>query len=146
MMRVQILSLMLVCSTIATLPSSFDIRFQPNAAIYANFDPVSSTICSAYDWALTLAQTLSNAASIAMKSKIVLSAQHIAECITNLDDICKEVELDDIAAGLKLIAEKGVTELDCYPNNLFEMPAQFCKRTCSDGTPFVRTFKAIVNE
>ena len=146
MMRVQIMCVLLVCNTLAALPSNFDIRFQPNAAIYANFDPAPSTICSAYDWALTLAQTLSNAASIAMKNKIVLSAQHIAECITNLDDICKEVELEDIAAGLKLIAEKGVTELDCYPNKLFEMPAQFCKRTCFDGTPFVRTFRAIVNE
>lgn len=146
MFRLLFLTFIILIASHAALPSNFDIRFQPSNAIYANYDPTPSTVCAAYDWSLTLAQTLSNAVSIALKSKVSLSAQQIAECITNLDDICKEIELEDILAGLDYISNKGITENDCYLNKLYELPGQFCKRYCEDGSTFVRTFKGIINK
>ena len=59
--------LFMVVACFASLPSTFDVRYQPNIATYSNFNPAPATTCSAYDWALTLAQTLANAASIALE-------------------------------------------------------------------------------
>ena len=81
--RKTLTAFLIIVVCLGSLPSTFDIRYQPNIANYANFDPAPSTTCSAYDWTLTLAQTLSNAASVALKTKYSLSAQQIAECITS---------------------------------------------------------------
>lgn len=60
---------------ICSLPATFDIRYQPSVAIYANFESSSDLICESYSWAKQLAQVFSNKVSVELKQKIVLSAQ-----------------------------------------------------------------------
>ena len=84
--------------------------------------------------------------SVDMKSKIVLSAQHLAECIGSENDKCKEATLKNIMDAVKYLQTDGIVEEDCYRNKLFEMPSQFCARKCANGEPFVRKFKAIVTQ
>lgn len=59
------------------LPTTFDFRVQPSMIKYADFSLQQEGTCIAHAWGLQLAQLLSNAVSLTIKSKIRLSSQHL---------------------------------------------------------------------
>lgn len=132
--------------SVGCLPSTFDIRYQPGVSTYANFEAAPDYICESYGWSKQLAQIFSNKVSVDMTSKIVLSAQHLAECISSENDKCKDATLNNINDAIKYLQTEGIVEEDCYKNKLFEVPSNFCGRKCWDGEPFVRKFKAVINQ
>ena len=66
-----------------TLPSTFDIRYQPQVAKLSNFDSSPDTICESYGWGKQLAQIFSNQVSSAMREPISLSGQQLADCVSS---------------------------------------------------------------
>lgn len=95
---------------------------------------------------MQLAQVLSNAASLTIKSKIRLSSQHLIECIESLNEICHDASLDNIHKALQYIQNEGITTSDCIRNKLFGSPREFCPRECDDGYPFEYLFKALITK
>jgi hypothetical protein len=69
--------LFVLTTTIIALPTTFDLRVQPSLIRYADYSFKQEGTCIAHSWGQQLAQIVSNAASLQMKSKIRLSSQHL---------------------------------------------------------------------
>ncbi len=83
-MKIQaLIALVFLISLAHCLPTTFDFRVQPSMVKYADFSLKQEGTCVAHAWGLQLAQVLSNAASLTLKSKIRLSSQHLIECIND---------------------------------------------------------------
>jgi hypothetical protein len=74
----QVVLFSILALSVWCLPSTLDIRYQPQAYRFGSFEPSSDTICSCYDWAKQLAQVVGNRVSIDKDQSITLSAQQIA--------------------------------------------------------------------
>lgn len=74
---ITFLAFMLFSLFANALPTTFDFRVQPSMIKYADFSLQQEGTCIAHAWGLQLAQVLSNAASLTIKSKIRLSSQHL---------------------------------------------------------------------
>ncbi len=90
---------------------------------YADFSLKQEGTCVAHAWGLQLAQVVSNAASLTLKSKVRLSSQHLIECIKDdFNEICHDASLDNIHQAINYIQNSGITTEDCIKNKLFSNP------------------------
>lgn len=85
--------LALLIISISSLPTTFDLRVLPTIIKYADYSFKPQGTCVAHSWGLQLAQILSNAVSLQLKSKIRLSSQHLIECISSKNEICHDASL-----------------------------------------------------
>ena len=81
-------AIFLIVTQVSALPSAFDLRVQPDIVKYADYSLEYEGTCVAHAWGLQLAKIVSNAISLEVQSKIILSSQHIIECVSSVTDIC----------------------------------------------------------
>jgi len=74
---ITFVAFILIALSVNGLPTTFDFRVQPSMIKYADFSLQQEGTCIAHAWGLQLAQLLSNAVSLTIKSKIRLSSQHL---------------------------------------------------------------------
>lgn len=101
---------LLICSVLG-LPSSFDFRTQPSITKFADYSLKQEGTCVAHAWGQQLAQIVSNAISLTMKSKYRLSSQHLIECIEDINEICHDASLGNIHKAIAFIQSEGITTL-----------------------------------
>jgi len=120
------------------LPQSLDLR-----QIYStcNFNIYEEGICTG-NWAIAIADTISDLLCIQNNTIAALSPQQILDCSQG-NNVCKNSTNTTLLADtLNSIAQNGLTTLACYPHTAeFTGEVGACATQCADKSPISELYK-----